>query len=53
MAHSPHRRRKGCGVCRPWQIRGNGPARRAPWPVLRKIGKRRRLGRHDLGDQEQ
>lgn len=52
MAHSPHRRRKGCGLCRPHQIRGAGRAARDPWPVLRKTGKKRRLSRGDLGDQD-
>lgn len=51
MAHSPHRRRKGCGLCRPHQIRGAGRATRDPWPALRRVGKKRRTMRHDLGDQ--
>jgi hypothetical protein len=51
MAHSPHRRRKGCGLCRPWKHKDTGRAVREPWPVLRKLGKRRRLSRGDLGDQ--
>ncbi|MET8129021.1 hypothetical protein ABZV67_26705 [Streptomyces sp. NPDC005065] len=53
MAHSPHRRWKGCRICRPHQIRGVGRAAREPWPVLRQIGKSRRLTRRDLGDQQQ
>ena len=28
MAHSPHRRRKGCGLCKPWKHRGLGRASR-------------------------
>lgn len=47
MAHSPHRRHKGCGLCKPWKHRGNGDAARAPFRVLRQLGIRRRLSRHD------
>ena len=50
MAHSPHRQHKGCQPCKPHKNRRNGRAVRDPWPVLRKLGKRRRLGRNDLGD---
>jgi hypothetical protein len=48
MAHSPHRQYKGCQLCKPH--RRDSRAARDPWPVLRKLGKRRRLGRNDLGD---
>lgn len=48
MAHSPHRRRKGCGLCRPWKYKDNGRAEREPWAVLRAIGKRRRVRRGDV-----
>ncbi|MFI1012966.1 hypothetical protein [Streptomyces sp. NPDC020965] len=51
MAHSPHRRWKGCGLCSPHKHKGHGRAVRDPWPVLRKTGKKRRLRRGDLGDQ--
>lgn len=50
MAHSPHRQHKGCQVCTPHKNRRNGRAVREPWPVLRKIGKRRRISRGALGD---
>ena len=50
MAHSPHRHRKGCGLCRPHKLRSNGRAVREPWAVLRQLGKRRRVRRGDLGD---
>lgn len=48
MAHSPHRHRKGCGLCKPHKHRGHGDAARAPWAVNRKIGRRRRWNRHDV-----
>ena len=50
MAHSPHRNWKGCPVCKPWKDNRLGRAYREPWAVLRKLGKRRRLGRNYLGD---
>jgi len=50
MAHSPHRQHKGCQLCKPHKNRRNGRAVRDPWPVLRKLGKRRRISRRDLGD---
>lgn len=50
MAHSPHRRRKGCGVCKPHKHKGHGRAAREPVPVLRKLGRLRRLPRHYVGD---
>lgn len=52
MAHSPHRRQKGCGLCKPHKHRDAGRAVRDPWPVLKKLGKRRRVSRGDLGDQD-
>jgi hypothetical protein len=33
---------------------GNGactPRQREHWPVIRKVGERRRISRHDLGDR--
>lgn len=51
MAHSPHRRWKGCCMmCGGHTVRGNGRARRDPFRVLRKLGKKRRLGRHETGE---
>jgi hypothetical protein len=50
MAHSPHRRHKGCQLCKPLQHLDAGQAVRQPWPALRRLGKRRRVDRHDLGD---
>ncbi|MGV9311253.1 hypothetical protein ACWDR0_03550 [Streptomyces sp. NPDC003691] len=52
MAHSPHRRRKGCGLCKPHKLRGYGRSVRDPWPVARKLGRKRRFGRRDVGDQD-
>jgi hypothetical protein len=50
MAHSPHRRHKGCQLCKPHKHRGNGDSVRAPWAVSRKLGRKRRWSRRDLGD---
>jgi hypothetical protein len=47
---SPHRRWKGCPICKPYKQRGVGAAYRKPLPELRKLGKLRRVRRHDLGD---
>ena len=52
MAHSPHRRWKGCPVCKPTKARGVGRAPRDPWPVARKLGLKRRYGRHEAPDEQ-
>ncbi|WP_353814841.1 hypothetical protein [Agromyces sp. SYSU T00266] len=51
MAHSPHRRRKGCTLCKPHQWRGQGQARKAPFAVNRRIGAKRRWRRHDADER--
>lgn len=48
MAHSPHRRRKGCGLCSPHKHKDLGRAVRDPFSVRRKLGSKRRAGRHDV-----
>ena len=57
MAHSPHRRRKGCGLCKPWKIRGLGRATREggqdPARVNRALGRNRRGRRHDIPEDQQ
>ncbi|MBB4735614.1 hypothetical protein [Micrococcus cohnii] len=50
MAHSPHRQHKGCRICSPHKDRRAGRATRDPWPVLRRLGKKRRVSRRDLGE---
>lgn len=50
MAHSPHRRWKGCRLCKPSKHRGHGDAARAPWAVVRQVGRRRRWNRHQVDD---
>lgn len=50
MAHSPHRQHKGCPLCKPHKSKRQGRSVREPWPVLRTLGKRRRVRRRDLGD---
>ncbi|WP_425827532.1 hypothetical protein [Streptomyces fractus] len=51
MAHSPHRRWKGCRLCKPHKLRGFGRSMKDPAAVRRRLGKSRRLRRGDLGDQ--
>ena len=50
MAHSPHRRWKGCQLCKPYKFKDLGQAARMPWSVKRQLGKKRRMTRGDLGD---
>ncbi|MEU8761496.1 hypothetical protein [Streptomyces sp. NPDC048659] len=53
MAHSPHRRWKGCcPLCAPHKVRGTGRSEKDPAAVRRGLGKSRRLTRRDLGDQD-
>jgi hypothetical protein len=52
MAHSPHRRWKGCQVCKSHKFRDNGQAQRQPLATLRKVGRARRVSRQDLGDTD-
>jgi hypothetical protein len=44
------RRQKGCHLCKPNKFRDAGQSARQPFATLRKIGKGRRVSRHDLGD---
>ncbi len=48
---SPHVQWSGCRLCKPNKHRANGQAARKPLPELRRVGKARRVSRHDLGDQ--
>lgn len=50
MARTSNRRWKGCRLCKPHKHAGNGQARRKPVGELRRLGKRRRVSRGDLGD---
>lgn len=53
MAHSPHRRFKGCCLmCAAW-VRGDGRARRMPVSALRRVGQSRRITKATLaGDRD-
>ena len=51
--HSPHKRWKGCRVCRPWKFKDGGQSMRKPFAELRRLGKIRRVSRHDLGLEEE
>lgn len=48
MARTSTRRRKGCGLCRPWKLAGNGDAYRMPPSARRQFGRSRRLSRKDV-----
>ncbi len=37
-------------MCKPNKFKDNGQAERKTWPELRKLGKKRRVTRKDLGD---
>lgn len=51
MAHSPHRQWKGCPICKPHKDKRLGDGERAPYSVVRKLGRRRRrYNRRDLGE---
>lgn len=52
MAHSPHRRWKGCAMCKAHKHRGNGDAARTPHSALKRIGRKCRWGRHDIEGDE-
>lgn len=50
MAHSPHRRWKGCCMlCASW-IRGDGKAQRMRFSQVRKVGAKRRLRKPTMLD---
>jgi hypothetical protein len=50
LAHSPHRRWKGCQLCKPWKFKDNGQAARKTVGELRQIGRSRRVSRHGIYD---
>jgi hypothetical protein len=52
MARTSNRRWKGCPVCHPSKDARLGDAARAPWRVIRQVGKKRRWNRHDIGRDE-
>jgi hypothetical protein len=47
--HHPSRSWRGCAMCKRHKRRGAGRAVKDPTAVLRKLGKRRRVSRRDLG----
>ena len=51
MSHAKKmRRQKGCALCKPHKYLDAGQSRRKPFTELRRLGKLRRVSRHDLGD---
>lgn len=51
MARTSNRRWKGCAMCKYYKDDRHGQSIRQPVSTLRKIGKAKRVSRHDLGDQ--
>jgi len=49
MARTSTRKSKGCPMCKYYKHMDHGQAIRKPFSELRKIGKTRRVSRHDLG----
>lgn len=45
---SPHKRWKGCAMCKWYKFKDNGQAQRQPLAVLRLAGRDRRLKRHEI-----
>lgn len=43
-------RQKGCPMCKMHKFKDHGHAVRMPIREVRKLGKRKRISRHDLGD---
>lgn len=52
MSRSGSKTYKGCAMCKPHKRYGQGIPDRTPVNVLRKLGKRRRLTRRYLGDDQ-
>lgn len=52
MARTSTRRRKGCGLCKPWKHAGHGDAYRMPPSALRQFPapNSSRISRHDASD---
>jgi hypothetical protein len=44
---SSRTQRKGVGLCKPYKHRANGQAVRKPVPELRRLGRSRRVSRHE------
>lgn len=49
-SQSTHRRWSGCPICKSYKHRDAGQSVRKPFSELRKIGKLRRVSRHDISD---
>jgi hypothetical protein len=52
MARTSTRRWKGCQLCKPHKHAAEGQARRKSVQELRRLGRSRRISRHDLGDHD-
>jgi hypothetical protein len=52
MPRGPHRRWKGCAMCKSHKHAGHGDAVRMPWAAVKRFGNRRRLSRKDVSAPE-
>lgn len=51
VKQSPHKRWKGHDMmCGMHKLKGASRASKTPWSALKKLGKKRRVSRKDLGD---
>lgn len=48
MAHSSHKRQRGCALCKPHKNDTLGHTARTPFRVRRQLGVTRRWNRHDI-----
>lgn len=48
MAHWPHRRTKGCPMCKFHKFKDHGRAIRDPFNIRRKLGTKRRARRGEV-----
>lgn len=49
MSHKKSKRQKGCGMCKFYKFKDHGQSIRKPWAELRKLGKSKRVSRHEIG----
>lgn len=52
MPRTSTRRRKGCGLCKPWKHAGHGDAERMPYSARKQFAAPTgaRISRHDIGE---
>lgn len=48
VKQSPHTSWKGCALCKPGKHKGAKTLDKVPWPVLKKLGIKRRYNRNKM-----